>query len=182
LTYNRLEIMRISMIAAVAQNGVIGRDNDLVWRLRDDMQFFSETTRGHHVLMGRRNFESIPERFRPLADRPNGIISRNAGYTAPGAEVFTDLHSALDWARQAGETECFIIGGAQIYTLALALALPSRMYLTHVHATPEGDAFFPDFPAERWTRTVLHQQPRDARNEHPFDIYQYDLNPDFRHA
>lgn len=170
------------MIAAVAQNGVIGRDNDLVWRLRDDMKFFSDTTRGHHVIMGRRNFESIPERYRPLADRPNGIISRDADYQAPGAEVFTDLHAALDWARSAGETECFIIGGAQIYALALALALPSRMYLTHVQASPEGDAFFPPFPADRWSRTLLHRQPADARNEHAFDIYQYDLNPGYPHA
>jgi len=171
--------MRISMIAAVAQNGVIGRDNDLVWRLRDDMRFFTDTTRGHHVIMGRRNFESIPERFRPLADRPNAVISRNPGYVAPGATLFTDLTAAIDWARNAGETECFIIGGAQIYASALALDLPTRLYLTHVHAAPDGDAFFPVFPpapADHWTRTHLHAQPRDERNEHPFDIFQYDRN------
>ena len=171
--------MQISMIAAVAQNGVIGRDNDLVWRLRDDMRFFTDTTRGHHVIMGRRNFESIPERFRPLADRPNAVISRNPSYLAPGATLFTDLIAAVDWARNAGETECFIIGGAQIYASALALDLPTRLYLTHVHAAPDGDAFFPEFPpapTDRWTRTHLHAQPRDERNEHPFDIFQYDRN------
>jgi dihydrofolate reductase len=79
--------MRISIIVAVASNGVIGRDNDLVWRLRDDMKFFSETTKGHAVLTGRRNYESIPERFRPLPHRTNIVITRNAEYEAPGAEI-----------------------------------------------------------------------------------------------
>ena len=92
--------MRVTSIAAVATNGVIGKDNDLVWKLRDDMQFFMDTTRGHHVIMGRRNFESIPAKYRPLADRPNVVISRNAAYEAPVAVVVTSLEAALEYIQE----------------------------------------------------------------------------------
>ena len=111
--------MRVSLIAAVASNGVIGKDNDLIWTLRDDMAFFKNTTKGRHVIMGRRNWESIPHRFRPLPGRPNMVLSRDESYVAEGAITFKVLNAALDAARKAGEEEAFIIGGAQIYRLAL---------------------------------------------------------------
>ena len=95
--------MRVSLIVAVAANGVIGKDNDLIWRLRDDMAFFKATTKGHHVIMGRKNWESIPERFRPLPGRPNIVLSRDAEFAAKGATCLTSLDAALDAAREAGE-------------------------------------------------------------------------------
>ena len=165
--------MRVTSIAAVAANGVIGKDNDLVWKLRDDMQFFMDTTRGHHVIMGRRNFESIPAKYRPLAGRPNVVISRNAAYEAPGAVVVTSLEAALDVARAAGETEAFIIGGGQVYALALALGVVDRQLLTHVHAEPEGDTHYPAFEASQWVAECLGAQTPNERNEHGFEIWTY---------
>ena len=88
--------MKVSLIAAVADNGVIGKDNDLVWSLPDDMSFFKASTQGKHVIMGRRNYESIPHKFRPLPGRPNVVMSRNESYDAGGAELVTSLDHALD--------------------------------------------------------------------------------------
>ena len=92
--------MRVSLIAAVADNGVIGKDNDLVWSLPDDMSFFKASTQGRHVIMGRRNYESIPHKFRPLPGRPNVVMSRNADYDAGGAALVGSLTEALDLGLQ----------------------------------------------------------------------------------
>jgi len=166
--------MRVSLIAAVADNGIIGKDNDLVWSLPDDMSFFKASTQGRHVIMGRRNFESIPEKYRPLPGRPNVVLSRNADYDAPGAALFTSLYAALDHARAEGEDDAFIIGGGQIYTMALDAGLVDTMYITHVHSEPDGDAFFPEFDPSEWTLTVLDDHPADERHEFPFTICKYD--------
>jgi dihydrofolate reductase len=167
--------MRISIIVAVANNGVIGRNNDLVWRLRDDMKFFSETTRGHAVLTGRKNYESIPEKFRPLPGRQNIVITRNAAYEAPGAEVVHSLDAALEAARGGGSTEAFIIGGGQIYREALGRQDVDRILITHVDAEPEGDTFF-DLAVleEGWKAHPVDVgfEP-DERNEFGFLITEY---------
>jgi len=165
--------MRVTSIAAVAENRVIGKDNDLVWKLRDDMKFFMETTRGHYVIMGRRNYESIPERFRPLADRTNVVITRDEAYVAPGAAVVHSLEDALKLAGDAGETEAFIIGGGQIYAAALQANHVDRQWITHVKAAPEGDTYYPEFPMDEWTKEVVHFQPADERNEFAFEICLY---------
>jgi len=107
--------MIVSAIAAVADNGTIGHDGDLPWHLPDDMKYFMRTTRGHYVITGRKNYESIPEKYRPLKDRVNIVVTRNTEHAAPGAVVLGSLEDALDRARQGGETEVFIIGGGQIY-------------------------------------------------------------------
>ena len=167
--------MRISLIVAVAQNGVIGRDNDLVWKLRDDMKFFSDQTRGHAVLTGRKNYESIPERFRPLPGRMNIVITRNEAYAAPGARVVHSLDSALDVAKAEGAEEAFIIGGGQVYREALNRSDVERVLLTHVEASPEGDTFF-DLAAleEGWAAHPMDVgfEP-DERNEFGFHITEY---------
>ena len=164
--------MRISIIVAVANNGVIGRDNDLVWRLRDDMKFFSETTRGHVVITGRKNYESIPEKFRPLPHRTNIVVTRNADYVAPGAQVVHSLEAALEAA--TGATEAFIIGGGEIYRQALNRSDVERVLLTHVDAAPEGDTFFDlSAVAVGWTRTSMGRFESDDRNEHAFEIVEY---------
>lgn len=169
--------MRVSLIAAVASNGVIGKDNDLIWTLRDDMAFFKTTTKGHHVIMGRKNWDSIPERFRPLPGRPNIILSRDAGFSSEGAICLNSLEAALDTAREAGEEEAFIIGGAQIYRLALEMGVVDTMYLTHVERDYEGDTWFPDFELSDWKAQPLFRHVQDDRNEAPFTVRRYDRLP-----
>ena len=166
--------MKVSLIAAVADNGVIGKDNDLVWSLPDDMSFFKASTQGRHVIMGRRNYESIPHKFRPLPGRSNIVLSRNEDYKADGADLVTSLEDALSIAREACESEAFIIGGGQIYSMALEADIIDTMYITHVHGTPEGDAFFPEFDPSNWTLTVLDDHPSDERHDFSFTICQYD--------
>ena len=165
--------MRISTIAAVASNGVIGKDNDLVWSLPADMKFFMSTTKGHVVITGRKNYESIPEAYRPLRGRTNVVITRNLDYVAEGAEVVHSLEEALSVARHAGETECFVIGGGQIYGQALKEGLVDTQYITHVEARPDGDAFYPSGAWDGWSSHELHEQSADERHDHGFRIVQY---------
>ena len=166
--------MRTSTIAAVATNGVIGKDNDLVWSLPNDMKFFMETTKGHVVITGRKNYESIPEKYRPLKGRTNVVVTRNRDYQAEGAVVVHDLNDALAFARDSGETECFIIGGGQIYRQALDAGLVDTQYVTHVHAEPDGDAHYPTEAWLGWTRHELDRHSGDERHDHAFTITRYD--------
>jgi len=136
----------IILIAAVAKNGVIGRDNQLLWQLPEDMKHFRDTTAGKPVIMGRKTWESLPPRFRPLPGRRNLVISRQADYPAQGAEVLTSLEAAL--AACANAAQVFVIGGAEIYRLAMPLA--DTLILTEVDASPEGDAWFPEVEAAHW--------------------------------
>jgi dihydrofolate reductase len=156
--------MKISLIAAVANNGVIGRDQDLPWRLRDDLRLFMHRTLGHHVIMGRKSYASIGH---SLPRRPNIVISRDPTFRAD-CPVVSSLEHALTLAREAGESEAFIIGGAEIYALALPLA--DTFYRTRVLADVPGDVFFPDFAAEDWDVTLESEHAADERNEHPFVI------------
>ncbi len=164
--------MKISMIAAVAKNRVIGKDNDLVWHLPDDMRFFVEKTKGHHVIMGRKNWESLPPKFQPLPNRPNLVLSANANYPLQGAVLLHDMEQALDLAKEAGEDEAFIIGGGQIYTIGLDFA--DRMYITEVDAAPEGDSFYPEFDRDQWKEVSREHHPEDKRHPHAFDFVVYE--------
>lgn len=159
--------MIISAIAAVAENGVIGREGGLPWHLPDDLKFFQRTTLGHPVIMGRKNWESIPLKYRPLRDRVNIVVSRNEGYDAPGAVVFGSLTDALDHARSNGGTEAFVIGGGQIYSEALAMNVIDRIYLTRVHAQVKGDVHFPAISGD-WHEVWKEEHPADARHAHAF--------------
>ena len=100
--------MKVSLIVAVSENGVIGKDNDLIWHLPKDMKFFKDTTLGHHVIMGRKNFESIPEKYRPLPNRTNIVITRQSDYTAEDCVVVNSVEAALEIAKQNGDTKPFI--------------------------------------------------------------------------
>jgi dihydrofolate reductase len=140
----------IVIIAAVARNRVIGKDNRLVWHIPEDMARFKALTSGHTVVMGRRTWESLPPRFRPLPGRRNIVITRQPGYAAPGAELADSLESALQLASTA--TLVFIIGGEQIYTQAMAVA--DRLEITEVDQEPEGDAWFPEVAAVDWEKTA----------------------------
>ncbi len=140
----------LTLIAAVGRNRAIGKDNQLLWSLPEDMKFFKETTQGATVIMGRKTWESLPPRFRPLPGRRNLVITRQQGYDAPGAEVFNDLPPAIQAARD--DAAVFVIGGAELY--ALALPLSQRLILTEVDSAPEADAFFPAFAPSEWAETA----------------------------
>ena len=140
----------IVIIAAVAKNRVIGRDNQLIWNIPEDMAHFKGLTSGQTVVMGRKTWESLPPRFRPLPGRRNIVITRQPDYPAPGAELADSLENALKLASTA--TVAFIIGGEQIYTQAMAIA--DRLEITKVDQEPEGDAWFPAIAAVDWEKEV----------------------------
>lgn len=159
--------MIISAIAAVAENGVIGAKGDLPWSLPDDMKFFQRTTLNHHVITGRKNYESIPARFRPLRDRVNIVVTRDSSYTAPGALVVGSLEAGIELARKAGEKEVFIIGGGQLFAEAFEKRLVERLYLTTVHGKPDGDVHFPDL-GKGWKEVWSERHEKDDRHAYPF--------------
>lgn len=164
--------MKISMIAAMGANRVIGKDNDIPWHLPDDFQYFKKTTEGHYVLMGRKNFESLPKKFKPLPNRPNVVITRSNTYEATGAHVVNSLEDALDEARQNKEAEAFIIGGGQIYKLGLDYC--ERIYLTEIHGSMDGDTYFPEFDKSQWQETSRIHHAADERHKFAFDFVIYD--------
>jgi dihydrofolate reductase len=158
--------MRVSIIAAVAENGIIGRGGELPWRLSADLQRFKKLTMGHTIIMGRKTWESIG---RPLPGRRMVVISRQLGYQAEGVEVVTSFDDAIALAQSAGEAEVFVIGGAEIYRLALAKA--DRLYMTLVLTEVDGDAKFPEIEWETWTRIDSESHDADAENEYPTLFY-----------
>ena len=126
--------MKIYLIAAIGNNNEIGKDNDLLWHLPTDMNFFKEMTKHKVVVMGRRNYDSIPPKYRPLPNRTNIVITRNPDLEAPECYVCGSLQEALEISAEIGEEEVFIIGGEQIYALALQELDVDRLYITHVNA------------------------------------------------
>lgn len=162
--------MIVSLIAAVSENSVIGRDNGLPWRLPADMRHFKSLTTGHAVVMGRRTYDTLTE---PLPDRRNIVVSRDPTRRYRGAEVVGSLNEAL--ALAAGDDEVFVAGGAEIYRLALPRA--DRIYLTVVHATVEGDTFFPDVDLDEWQLAEDVRHASDARHAHPYSFRVYHRRP-----
>jgi dihydrofolate reductase len=160
------------MIAAVAENRVIGKDNDLAWRLPDDMKYFMNTTQHHFVVMGRRNYESLPPKFRPLPNRTNIIVTRNTGYEAPDCIVLHSIEEALEYGEARQQEEIFIIGGGQIYAGALTRA--ERLYITEVAASVEGDTYFPEFAKNDWQEISRVHHPADERHRYAFDFVIYE--------
>ena len=157
----------LALIAAVAENGVIGAKGGLPWRLPDEMAHFKRTTLGKPVLMGRRTFVSLG---RALPGRTNVVLSRDPGFAAPDAQVARDLDAALALVRAAPEV--MVIGGAAVYAEALPRA--ERIYLTRVRARPEGDVFFPKLEPGEWRETTLTEHPADARHAHAYAIVRLD--------
>ncbi len=148
----------VVIIAAVAKNRVIGKDNTLIWSIPEDMAHFKALTAGHVVIMGRKTWESLPPRFRPLPGRRNIVISRQADYQAPGADLAASLETALHLA--AGAETAFVIGGEQIYRQAMATA--DRLEITEVDLEPEGDACFPETPSSDWVEQKRDELPATA--------------------
>lgn len=165
--------MKTSLIVAVSENHVIGKDNDLIWHLPKDMKFFKETTQGHFVIMGRKNLESIPHKYRPLPNRTNVVVTRQTSYEADGCIVVNSIEEALNKAKEAHDTEPFIIGGGEIYRLALENNLVNRIYLTRVHKNYEGDTFFPVLN-EDWKVISSEKHSADEKHscDYSFEIYE----------
>lgn len=166
--------MIISLIAAVAENMVIGKNNDLPWNLPDDMKYFMQTTKGHYVIMGRKNFESIPEKFRPLPNRTNIVVTRQKNFDAPGCIVVHTLEDGIRIAAENQQEETFIIGGAEIYREAMQYS--QRMYLTEIKAEIDGDTFFPTFDKKEWRELSRLHHGTDERHRYSFDFVVYEKN------
>jgi dihydrofolate reductase len=158
--------MIVSLIVAMDERGGIGFHNRLPWHLSADLKRFRELTMGHHILMGRKTYETIG---RALPGRTTLVLTRNQDFKAENVLVASSLAAALELVMKRGEDEAFIIGGGQTYTQALPLA--DRIYLTRVHATVEVDAHFPPIDYRLWRQTRLSAHPADEKNDFPFSFY-----------
>jgi dihydrofolate reductase len=158
--------MIISLLVAMDERNGIGLHNRLPWRLSADLKRFKELTMGHHILMGRRTYESIG---RSLPGRRMVVLTHDKDFKSEGVQAAASLPEALALAAGGGEDEVFIIGGSQVFAQALPLA--ERIYLTRVHACLEADAFFPVLDEHLWQQTCLSTHPADNKNEYPFSFY-----------
>lgn len=157
---NRLnKSMKISIVVAVSENGVIGRDNQLIWKLSEDLKRFKRITTGHFMLMGRKTFESIGK---PLPNRTSLIVSRSMICNLENCHVFNSINDAVVYAAQQEQQELFVIGGGEIF--AQVLPLVSTIYLTVVHTEVEGDAYF-EYDDGHWLVTHREFIPQDEKNE-----------------
>lgn len=157
--------MKLSIIVAISENNVIGKDNGLLWRLSGDMQFFKKTTTGHHIIMGRKTFDSLGKRLLP--NRTSVVITRNNDYEMPeGGILAHSVDEAV--AKIQNETEAFIIGGEQIYKASLPLV--DTLYVTRVHHSFEGDAFFPEIDLMQWELVSEEHHFADEKNEYDYSF------------
>ena len=164
----------LSLIAALAENRVIGIDNSMPWHLPGDFKYFKATTLGKPIIMGRKTWDSLG---RPLPGRLNLVVSRQPGLQLEGAEVFASLEAAIEraeqWALAQGVDELMLIGGAQLYTQAIERGLADRLYLTRVELSPQGDAWFPEFEAAQWK--LASSQANAAEGDKPayhFEVWE----------
>ena len=160
--------MKISLIAAATENYIIGRDNDLPWKLPDDMKFFVRTTRGHHILTGRKNLESSGV----LPKRTNMVLTNKEDYEFEGAEIFHSIEDAIQFAKERGEEELMVIGGGVIYQQFMDIA--DRIYLTRIHTEIEGDTYFPEIDESKWQVVNKEYHPKDERHQWDFTFYTFE--------
>ena len=156
-----------SLVVAVSENGIIGNNNRLLWKLRDDMKHFREITMGHFIIMGRKTFESMGK---PLSGRTNIVVSRNPGFNTPGIILSNSLQDAFHYAESEEQDEIYIIGGAEIYRQALPSA--DKIYYTRVLADFTGDVRFPELNWNSWIVKLIAEYKKDERNEYPFQIFE----------
>lgn len=160
---------RIALVVAVAENGVIGKDGELPWRIPSDLKFFRQVTMGKPVVMGRKTFDSIGK---PLDGRDNIVITRNEGFRAQGVIVACSVDEALGIAREkalaSGAEEISVIGGAEIFAAVLSVA--DRIYLTEVHAEPDGDVLFPDLEEGAWREVSRERHSAGPKDEFDYSI------------
>jgi dihydrofolate reductase len=156
----------ISIIAAIGKNGELGKDNDLIWHLPNDLKRFKKVTAGHHVIMGRKTYESLG---RPLPNRTNIIITRNTNYTAEGCVIVNSLQEAIEVSKT--DENPYILGGAQIYKQALELA--NTLDLTLVDAALEADAFFPKIDPKIWQEVTREDHFADEKHQYNYSFVTY---------
>ncbi|MDX1479021.1 MAG: dihydrofolate reductase [Saprospiraceae bacterium] len=157
--------MLISAIAAMSRNRVIGKDNQIPWYLPGDLKFFKQTTTGHHIIMGRKNYQSIGK---PLPKRTNVVVTRNPFFISSGCVIVHSIEEGIQQAFENGDTEAFIIGGGEIY--AQALPLLDRMYLTVLDADIDGDVFFPEYDPAEWQVTSSEFHPAAGKDPYDYTI------------
>jgi len=155
--------MILSAIVAVAKNNIIGKDNDIPWYLPADLKYFKKVTSGHHIIMGRKCYESIG---RPLPKRTNIVVTRNPFFIATGCLITHNVAEAVGLAKANDETEAFIIGGGQIYDIAMPHI--DRLYLTEVDLAVDGDIFFPEVDENQWELISEQNHKADEKNEHDY--------------
>jgi dihydrofolate reductase len=156
----------ITLIAAAAENNALGKDNDLLWHLPNDFKRFKEITSGHHIIMGRKTFDSFPK---PLPNRTHIIITRQKEYLVENCIVVHSLEDAIAIAPQ--NEEVFIIGGAQIYEQSIPLA--DKIDLTRVHTSLDADAFFPEFDTSEWNLVFSEKHFKDEKHQYDFTFETY---------
>ena len=156
------------IMAAIARNSVIGKDNDLIWHLPADLRFFKQTTKGHTLIMGRKTFESLGN---PLPHRDSWIITRNETYTAEGISVFHSLTRALDEAESRGLDTIFILGGGEIYKQSIDIA--DKLIITEVHEKFEGDTYFPEIKQDVWEEVSREEHKADEKNKYDYAFVEY---------
>lgn len=162
--------MEVHLIVAVANaNNAIGKDNGLLWHLPKDMQFFRRTTVGFPIITGRKNFESIPKKFRPLPERKNIVVTRQSDYSYEGAVITHSLEDAIEKAKEDNPEKCFIIGGGQIYQEALDKDLVDQMHITWVKGDFDADTFFPKLDLKnKWQ--LYREEGYLANEKNPYDM------------
>ncbi|MCG1036038.1 dihydrofolate reductase [Polaribacter sargassicola] len=158
----------VTIIAAIAKNNALGKDNDLIWHLPEDLKRFKKITSGHHILMGRNTFESIGK---PLPNRTTIIITRNKEYFKDGCLIAHSLEEAIEMAKE--DEQIFIIGGAQIYKYAIENNIPDTLDLTLVHYQFEADAFFPEIDFKVWKEVKREDFKADEKNKFDYSFVQF---------
>lgn len=161
--------MLISLIVVCDEQNGIGLNNQLLCHLPADLKYFKQVTTGHHIVMGRKTYESVG---RPLPNRVNVVISRNAELEIPGAVIKSNLDEAIQYAESNRETELFITGGGNIYAQTIHQA--SRVYLTRVHHTFEADTFFPKLDPGEWKQLRSSFNPADEKNQYDYSFQLYE--------
>ncbi|WKD85927.1 Dihydrofolate reductase [Polaribacter huanghezhanensis] len=163
----------ITIIAAIANNNALGKDNDLIWHLPVDLKRFKKVTSGHHILMGRNTFESIGK---PLPNRTTVIITRNKNYQAEGCIVVDSIEKAIEVAKE--DAQIFIIGGAQIYKQAMASNLVDQLDITQVHQSFDADVFFPEIDSKIWYEIAREDFSSDEKNKYDYSFISYQKRKD----
>lgn len=162
--------MQITLIVAKAKNNVIGKDNQLIWKLSSDLKRFKNLTSGHYILMGRKTFDSLGK---PLPNRTHLIITRNPEFQAPeGHHSFTSVEAAIIFCNKMEVEQLFIIGGGQIYQETITIC--DVLEITEVEAEPEGDTYFPEINPKIWKEVKRESFPADEKNEYPFSFLTYE--------
>ena len=170
---SKKNILKIKLIVATSENNVIGIKNDLPWHLPEDMNYFKKTTQDSVVIMGRKNYLSIPDKFRPLPGRINIILTRKKDFNADKCIITNSLENAIQLAHQEQKKNIFIIGGGLVYQYAIENNLVDTIYLTRVHAKIEGDTFFPQLNMENWR--IINKKKHEKDEEHKFAFTFYTL-------